>query len=365
MVGWVGDGSSDVKGITSSSTSNQTWYLTNGSGHAGGNKGTDFVTDSSGNRVPAIGRNDYMDTENVLSVSYFVRDGESGLEMGSKAVHVQDFSDEAMMSNQVGYDLAIADFFAYFYPDLDGGSPVDTTRGRFDGLIRPVLGVSSVLNDWSVNAELNVGTDWVVTLPGQYLMVHRDKYWAHLESMRDDDPSNDIPCSSVNTPAPTPPATSPAADTACDFRDIPVVAAISLWDREEQQTIVVDPEDELVVSPSVGVDPVTPAIQLQYEVNVIKWFGPDTEGEDGVLGSQYAGFIDVGGLGNSGWASLAITSDPAKAPSAGGQGWRVCDQQIPYTLPGGGVVDWTVCRRRLSCDPEQPGSDGGLRVLEA
>jgi hypothetical protein len=55
---------------------------------------------------------------------------------------------------------------------------------------------------------------------------------------------------------------------------------------------------------------------------VIKWFGPDTDGEDGVLGSQYAGSIDVGGLGQSGWARLSISPD-AKA-----NGQRVCEQNI-------------------------------------
>ena len=290
---------SPLKGITSSMTSNQTWECD------AANDGLEMCESM------------LESTDNVLTVSYFVRDGESGLEMGSKAVHIADFSTEAMMSNQVGYDLAITDLYAYFYPDLDGGSPADTTRGLYDTVIRPALGVADVMNDWSVNADLNVQTDWVVTLPGQYLMVHRNKYFAHDQSLRDDDDSNDIPCLKTAV-APG----APGEIAACDFRDIPVTAAIMIWDREEQETIIIDPEDELVVSPSVGVDPLQPAILLPYEVNVIKWFGPDTDGEDGVLSSQYAGSIDVGDLGVSGWARLSITADATKRQA-------VCDQEMP------------------------------------
>ncbi len=276
------------------------------------------VFDPETGAVTGVTPNNYVDTGNVLSVSYFIRDAESGLEMGSKAVHISDFSDEAMMSNQESFEIGEENLYGYFYPDLDGGSPADTSRGRFDDSVRPALGVASVLNDWSVNAGLNVGTDWVVTLPGQYLMVHRDKYFASLQSMRDDDPETDVPCLD---------AADGEGNIACDFRDIPVVAEIELWDREEQEIIIVDPEDELVVSPSVGITPEVPAIALQYEVNVIKWFGPDTDGEDGVLGSQYAGSIDVGGLGQSGWARLSITADPSKTTN----GQRVCEQNIAVT----------------------------------
>jgi hypothetical protein len=271
------------------------------------------VFDAETGAVTGVTPNNYSDTGNVLSVSYFIRDAESGLEMGSKAVHISDFSAEPMMSNQEKFEIGEQNLYGYFYPDLDGGSPADTTRGLYDSNVRPALGVASVLNDWSVNAGLNVGTDWVVTLPGQYLMVHRDKYFVALQSQRDDDPE-EVPCL----------AASDETNVACDFRDIPVVAAINVWDREEQETIVVDPEDELVVSPSVGETPETPAILLPYEVNVIKWFGPDTEGEDGVLGSQYAGFIDVGKLGLAGWANLSITADPSKTTN----GQRICDQNI-------------------------------------
>jgi hypothetical protein len=285
--------------------------------------------------------NQYMDTDNVLSVSYFIRDAESGLEMGSKAVHIEDFNTVPMMSHQQTYVSGSAnnDVWSYFYPDLDGGSPIDGGRGVYETSIRPVLGVESVINDWSVNADLNVQTDWVVTIPGQYLMVNFPQYVASLQE------ESSVTCPSVAVAAT---ATTPA-ENACDFRDIPVTAEVVVWDREEQQTIITPEMPGLVVSPSVGTTPEIPEMLLPYEVNVIKWFGPDTAGEDGVLSSQYAGSVEVGDLGVSGWAQLEITADDSKTQKICGtaaelsitdDGEALCVDVASVPVPMIGFVAW-------------------------
>jgi hypothetical protein len=137
-------GTTTAKGITSSSTSNQL------------------------NADGKVAVNTYDNTGNVLSVSYFIRDNATGVEFGSNAVHIANFSEHAMMSNQARLQSGIYDPYGFYYPDLDGGSPVDTPRGLYDEEVRPALGVASVLNDWSVgNADNQIETDWVITLPGQ------------------------------------------------------------------------------------------------------------------------------------------------------------------------------------------------------
>jgi hypothetical protein len=283
----VGDGDPAEMGVISSSMTMQTIPDPADDAEPG-----DFIN------VPNV----YVDSPNVLSVSYFIRDAESGLEMGSKAVHIQDFNTVPMMSHQQTYVSGSAneDVWSYFYPDLDGGSPVDGGRGVYATAVRPALGVESVINDWSVNADLNVQTDWVVTIPGQYLMVNFPQF---VSSLQED---SDVLCTDEDELD----SEGDLTDYACDFRDIPVVASyVEIRDREEQQTIITPEMPGLVVSPSVGTTPDIPVTELPYEVNVIKWFGPDTAGEDGVLSSQYAGSVDVGDLGVSGWAQLEIAAD--------------------------------------------------------
>ncbi len=168
----------------------------------------------------------YLDSDNVLAVSYFVRDAASGLEFGNQAVHIADFASGPMMSNQ---ELGIfsGDPTGFDYPDLNGGLPFagqrSTDGGTFDQL-RSAMGVSSVLNDWSINPALSVRTDWVVTFPGQYAMLDQPLYFLQLANLVD--------CGGLNTSTP-----GDLGDLypECDFRDLPVRATfVGLFDREEQ-----------------------------------------------------------------------------------------------------------------------------------
>ncbi len=260
---------------------------------------------SSGNVIPAgpptvggVCANIFSDSDNTLKVSYFLRDATSGTEIGSNAVHIADFSNNPYMTNQE-FGLFSGDVTGFDYPDLDGGPFVFTggsplqLRGRYNLLRSPaVLGVSSILNDWSINPALNVQTDWVVTMPGQYTMIDYVTWASSGDPLPDFDncaTADDVTVAGDQSVA------------ACDFRDIPVTASLTLYDREEGEIV---PEDgDLVISPA---PPGTRNdLIFPYEVNVVQW----TDGsQDPLLPSDYATTVDPSVLGNFGWASLSVSS---------------------------------------------------------
>ncbi len=260
----------------------------------------------------------YEDSDNVLRVSWFLRDAATGLEFGSEAIHFDDFLDVPAMTNQQ-FGLFSLDITGFDYPDLNGGVPDGTTpsnadsnngnRDRFNAL-RNEIGVASILNDWSTASERNVSTDWVVTFPGQYTMLDYYLYTGEL--------AGDLVCG-VGSPE-------------CDFRDIPVRAALDsatsndtgVYDREEGQ---LDPEQgELVVSPSIPGEVLTTL--LPNEVNVIEW----TNGENApVLDSAYTVSIDTSGYAQPfGWAQLAVSTNNTNSRGGGGP--------LPTTAPA--ICDW-------------------------
>lgn len=211
----------------------------------------------------------YTSSDNALKVSSFIRDAVTGMEMGDNATHIVNFSSEAMMSNQQ-FGLNSGDTAGFDFPDLDGGAANGASRGLYDAVIRADLGSASILNDWSFNAANGVSTDWVVTIPGQYLM---------------DDPS-DNGSVIVN-----------GTGDATNHRDLPVVAALDVYDREEGTAT----PGGLVISPS----PAAASTLFEREVNVIEWGGnkvfngvnPVTVTPDLASGSQV------------GWAELSISTN--------------------------------------------------------
>ncbi|MEP6389134.1 MAG: hypothetical protein ABJ056_04335 [Halioglobus sp.] len=232
--------------------------------------------------------NMYTDTpSDALMVTYFTRNKTAGLEYGNNAVMIEGFASTPMMTNQeallVVDGVPQYDPFNFEQPNLDGGpigapGRVGGDADLYDSVIRRVLGASSISNDWSNNQSdaFGVNTDWVVTIPGQYLMVD-------IETLA---------------------TTGACAAGSCDTRDIPVRARVKFYDREETSFT---PEDgDLVVSPATTI---TNGTDLVNEVNVITW--SDTP----VLGSQYAQKFEVAIDGaSSGWAELSVTSSAAKAP---------------------------------------------------
>lgn len=239
--------------------------------------------------ISATGTSTYEAPTNALKVSFFIRDSESGIEFGNEAFHIQDFLAEASITNQQ-FGLFSGDLTGFDYPDLNGGW-VDVDRGKFNDL-RDAFGSASVINDWSANADLNVGTDWVITFPGQYTMLNLPHYFGSLFN-------EDIDCVRGD-PAETGVGAAPAAEltSPCDFRDIPATAVFDVYDREELQ--LSDPEGGLVVSPQ----PPGEVIQtlLPFEVNVVQW------GVDPVLNSQNSDITVAVPDSPFGWAELTVTS---------------------------------------------------------
>lgn len=267
-----------------------------------------------------------------LSVSYFIRDAATGIEMGGNAVHIAGFSPAPWMSNQET-GLFSGDIFGFDFPDLNGG-PFDDTlgvafgtvpaplRGIFETLRLPtLLGSTNVLNDWSVATARNVSTDWVVTFPGQYAMLD---YWVWVNQG-----FSTAACGQVAIPANGTPAVP-----LCDFRDIPVVADLTLYDREEG--VITPASGSLVISPAPP--GTTNTLLLPNEVNVVEWTnGSNTP----VLGSSYVTTVDPTVLGDFGWASLAVSS----GAKSGGN--RLCLFNIVQnnTNPGGAAA-WDTSNAR-------------------
>jgi len=249
---------------------------------------------------PACGVSGFESTQaGALSVNYFSRDSDGGLEYGSNAVHIDNFNDCAMITNQEVIVAGATDPLGYLFPDLDGGSPgyacaglaagVDN-RGFYDAQVRLDLGQTSIINDWSTNtsSSFEVTTDWVVTLPGQYTMTNIEAFIASLLSPL-------LPCKA----------------NVCDFRDLPVGLSITYYDREEGD--FTPEEGDLVVSPAINVAP--SGAQLLNEVNVIEWSNGSNEP---VLGSNYAVSFQPA-LDNadqqSGWAELTVSPTALKNQS--------------------------------------------------
>jgi len=99
----------------------------------------------------------------------------------------------------------------------------------------------------------------------------------------------------------------------CDFRDIPMIASPTVYDREERGIIV--EEDDLVVSPQPPGEILVNV--LDQEVNVITW-------GDSVLDSAKTIAIPKPSGATAGWASLGVQRDPTKIQA-------VCD----FTSQGG------------------------------
>jgi hypothetical protein len=260
-------------------------------------------------------QNEYESGSDSLKVSYFFRDAASGIEFGGDAVHLTGFSADAWMTNQET-GLFSGDVFGFDFPDLDGG-PWDPSgglslRGKYNDLRDGgVLGVASVLNDWSTASSRNVSTDWVLTMPGQYAMLD---IFTWLQS------GFGATCGRAEIQA-----TGVTPVPECDFRDLPVQLVPTAYDREE---FTPTPEDgDLVISPAPPGS--TTRIILPNEVNVLEW----TDGANTpVLGSQYNTVINASAVGESGWAIGSVSSLNTNARS-------VC--QLDGTtdvVPGTGVT---------------------------
>jgi hypothetical protein len=241
--------------------------------------------------------NSYLDTGNVLKVSYFIKNDATGLEFGNDATHIANFMEGPSMTNQ-RLGLFEGDLQGFDYPDLNGGAVYSAVvdpiagvgqRGRYELLRNDAIGGTEVINDWSENTTdmFTVDTDWIVTTPGQYLMTN---LFAYLVSQAE---------GSTTTCGGGDPSADYDSGTGanCDFRDIPMTALFTVFDREERG-IVVD-EGDLVVSPQPPGEIIEDV--LDQEVNVIRW------GTEKVLGSNKEITVPKPSGATAGWARLGVT----------------------------------------------------------
>ena len=207
--------------------------------------------------IKAGGRNIYFDSGNVLKVSYFIRDNATGIEFGDNAVHLRDFLANPAISNQQ-YGVFSGDLNGFDFPDLNGGVPLRSDpadadaieRGRFDKLrAGDALGVEAILNEWSANPANGVEMDWVVTLPGQYVMLNLPRYFRSLAADKAWVPTVSNGAALPSTAGGCPRDANTGAAPACDFRDQPVQLSFTAYNREGSSGAGgVSPE--LVVSPA-------------------------------------------------------------------------------------------------------------------
>jgi hypothetical protein len=252
--------------------------------------------------------NTYVDSGNVLKVSYAITDVATGIEFGDNAVHIEDFIASPTITNQQ-FGYFSGDLNGFDFPDLNGPEPVNLSgeRGVFEALrSTDVLGVLALVNEWSANPANEVSTDWVVTLPGQYTMFKLPEYVASLDgsvadgfpwfpTLEGGSPTTNEDCPRLDDVDSD--STDPVGDT-CDWRDMPVVLSFSAYNREEFAGA--SPDEGLTVSPAPPGE-ITTAF-LPKEANVIT-FG-DT---GGVLDSEDTN-VSADLQQPFGWLSVSVDS---------------------------------------------------------
>ena len=298
------------------------------------------MASASNDTVKTGGTNTYMDSGNVLKVSYFIRDNGTGIEFGDNAVHITNFLNAPSITNQQ-YGVSAGDLNGLDFPDLNGagmpGGSMGRTRffpelskgagmpgggmgrTRFNRLRRAgVLGATRIINEWSANPANGVQMDWVITLPGQYTMLNLPQYLASLGADRAWVPTVDSTGNAMDNPGcprtaiPANTSTGMAAVAACDFRDLPIELTLTPYNRDGGATMPTTPTGTLVPGPQPPAPPV-PKISLAKVANVI------TFGGNSVLGQSDANVnADLGQP--FGWVKAKLT--PQKNPG-------VCDWSGP------------------------------------
>ena len=284
--------------------------------------------------------------DNALKVSFMLTDSQGGLEAGDNAVMIEGFADSAMMTNQqplsFGTDgLLNFDPLNFELPNLAYGAFAssnaarqaagaaagdDMTDGSMWMSLSDAIAADSVSNDWAAfsTADGTVHADWVVTLPGQYVMTNPicDTYSNYSEA----NASAAAVCSNATAIA------AYSAAGGADRNQLPLIVAtnvdggelvegsnMNLWDREELSLAGKEstktPEDpDLGFSPggSSG-DPADPdvTVVLPHEVNVIAFGDAETST---AVESNLKLSVSPPATSDRGWGRLDIqSSNPAPA----------------------------------------------------
>jgi hypothetical protein len=285
-------------------------------------------------------------------VSYFIRDNATGIEFGDNAVHIQNFLTEPAITNQQ-FGYLSGDLNGFDFPDLDGGSPTGAIaeRGRFE-LLRAsdVLGVGVLINEWTANSANGAALDWVVTMPGQYVMLNLPLYITALADAADGEDDDDFICArttSISAVAPTPANLISETEFFCDYRDIPVSASVSPWNREELEPST--PDGQLVVSPSIPGE--VPTLALEKETNVITFGGNSVLGVSDVditadLEQPY-GWLTLGVSSASG--TIAVCEWPTANASVSALIPQISCSSVSGDVPMIGFAAWA---RSVAANPD-------------
>jgi hypothetical protein len=295
-------------------------------------------------------------------------DPNGGLEAGDNAVMVEGFADAAMMTNQqpisfgtngvmkfdpLNFELPNLAYGAFVSSnDKRNEAMVDSTAGNSltDGSmwakLSDALDADSVSNDWAAfsTADGTVHADWVVTLPGQYVMTNPlcDTY----KEYEDANVTAGAVCTNGTAIA------DYSASGGADRNQLPLIVSTSyiedaltesnmnLWDREElvisgKDIPPEDLDDELGFSPGgvAGEAGSKEIVPLPYEVNVIA-FGEADQATAVESNLKLSVSQPAGSTSDRGWGRLDIvSSNPAP------ERWNLTGNDDKDVLPTGSDAD--------------------------
>ena len=313
--------------------------------------------------------------DNALKVSFMLTDSDGGLEAGDNAVMVEGFANGPMMTNQQPLSFGTDGYLDFDplnfeLPNLAYGSYSSSVTARVDDQaattgfnptdgsmwdnLADALDADSIMNDWAAfeTADGTVNADWVVTLPGQYVMVDP------ICEMYANYTAGSGVSAVANCATTTALAYAAATAGGADRNQLPLLVAsnrdggslvtgsnLSLWDREEEslagpETPVTEVDPDLGFSPGGGTDSPTPDdvdVILANEVNVID-FGE--EGAASALDSDLKLTVTSPDA-DRGWGRLDIVANPNNpTPQIWGPGARDDESNVIPTDGGVGGV-WT------------------------
>ena len=218
--------------------------------------------------------------------------------------------------------------------------------------------MSAILNEWSANPANGVAMDWVVTLPGQYVMFDLPRYVASLAADRAWAPTVSDGAAVSNPGCPREPDTKAKPAVAeCDYRDLPLQLDFTAHDREAAAR-------ELAVSPAPSVTAVK--AWLPKVANVV------TFGGNRVLGQSDAN-VNANPGQPYGWVRASVASrdkdlrvcDWDRAQDNGKA--RVGGREVSFPSPAAGstltpscssvtggvpVIGFAAWSRRVAANPE-------------
>jgi hypothetical protein len=205
---------------------------------------------------------------------------------------------------------------------VNGNTVTDTGLDRGVDAVSYVFMHDAIMNEYTTEAAVAAGTEWVITFPTKQFYVHQDFLDDYDDRLRP--PANDP----LNLVAPVDPFTSTWTwvdevlnddDTVKTeaFVDYPceVVFLDNIYDREEDVPGPgpVGPDQPPIVSPAppvIGPDGLA-SFSLCFETQVIT-FGADADGASPILGSANTINIDNDSLGYEyGWLRLDLTDASA------------------------------------------------------